>query len=130
AGKGTHNVVYVATMNNSVYGFDADNNRASNGAPLWAVNFNNPDSGVIAVPSGDLQAGGNIRNPGVVGIMGTPVINQATSTMYLVVRTREPNFEYVQRLHALDIRTGAEKFGGPVEITANVPGNNTYDSVN
>src|SRR6476646_4767825 len=86
-GKGTHNVVYVATMNNSVYALDADDNKGNNGTPLWVVNFNNPASGVIPVPARDLEAGGNMRNPGPVGIMGTPVIEQFTSTMYFVVRT-------------------------------------------
>ena len=128
AGKGTHNVVYVVTMNNSVYALDADDNKGNNGAPLWSVNLNNPANGVIPVPAGDLEAGGNIRNPGPVGAMGTPVIDQATSTMYFVARTRESNV-YVQKLHALDIRSGAEKFGGPVTIQASVPGTNTYDSV-
>src|SRR4026208_1111384 len=80
-GQGTHNVVYVATMNNSVYDFDADSNR-SNTQPLWRVNCNNAAPGITPVPTSDAQiVWSNIRVPGVVGIMGTPVIDRARATM-------------------------------------------------
>src|SRR6185295_6549775 len=104
--------------------FDADDNSGNNATPLWQVNFNNPAAGVTPVPAGDVAGGTNIRNPGPVGIMGTPVIDQTTSTIYLVARTKETSggTHYVQRIHALDIRNGAEKFGGPVAIQASVPG--------
>src|SRR5262249_10665916 len=128
-GKGTHNVVYVATNNNSVYAFDADDNLGPNGQPLWHVNFNAP--GVTPVPAVDVGTLNSIRTPGPIGIMGTPVIDQATKTMYLVARTKETaggSAVYKQRLHALDIATGAEQFGGPVEIRASVPGIG-YDNV-
>ena len=128
-GKGTHNVVYVATNNNSVYAFDADNNQGPNDVPLWQVNFNGP--GVTPVPASDVNTLNSIRTPGPIGIMGTPVINQATGTMYLVARTKETTGStpsYVQRLHALDLTSGAEKFGGPVIINAAVPGSG-YDNV-
>ena len=119
--KGTRNVVYVATMNNSVYAFDADDNVATGGQPLWTVNFNNPAAGVTPVPVDDVATTGNIRPGGVIGITGTPVIDRATLTMYFVVRTKE-NGSYVQRLHALDVRSGAPKAGSPVLIQASVPG--------
>src|SRR6266508_3971238 len=123
-GKGTHNVVYVVTNNNSVYAFDADNNQGANSQPLWHVNFN--AAGVTPVPVEDIVTGNNsVRNPGPVGIMGTPVIDQSTGTMYLVARTKEATggtFAYRQRLHALDIASGAEKFSGPVLIQASVAG--------
>ena len=128
-GKGTHNVVYVATNNNSVYAFDADNNQGPNDVPLWQVSFNGP--GVTPVPASDVNTLNSIRTPGPIGIMGTPVINQATGTMYLVARTKETTGStpsYVQRLHALDLTSGAEKFGGPVIINAAVPGTG-YDNV-
>ncbi len=128
-GKGIHNVVYVATNNNSVYAFDADNNQGTNAEPLWQVNFNGP--GVTPIPASDVLLNDSIRRPGPIGIMGTPVIDQSTGTMYLVARTKETsgnNATYKQRLHALDISTGAEKFGGPVEIQASVPGSG-YDNV-
>src|SRR5439155_6464635 len=63
-----------------------------------------------------------------IGITGTPVINPATSTLYVVAFTKE-NGAYFQRLHALDILTGQEKFGGPVVISGSVTGSG-YDSVN
>ena len=127
--KGTHNVVFVATNNNSVYAFDADNNQGANAQPLWQVSFNGP--GVTPLWASDVGSLNSIRTPGPIGIMGTPVIDQATGTMYLVARTKETaggNTFYIQRLHALAITTGAEKFGGPVIIQASVPGSG-YDSV-
>ena len=57
----------------------------------------------------------------VAGITGTPVIGSASKTLYVVAFTKE-NGSYFQRLHALDITTGAEKFGGPVVIQASVQG--------
>ena len=134
AGKGTHNVVYVATMNDSVYAFDADSNSGANADPLWHVNFTNPAAGITTVPAVDVgrPTSGNIRKPGPVGIMGTPVIDMTTGTMYLVARTREtgggcggpPESQtFCQRLHALDITTLQERPGSPVLLGGSVPGN-------
>jgi len=122
-GKGTHNVVYAATQNDTVYALDADSSAGANAQPLWQVNFTNPAAGITPVPVADVgdPSSGNIRRPGPIGIMGTPVIDVATGTMYLVARTKE-NGSYFQRLHALDISTGAEKFGGPVTIQATISG--------
>jgi len=115
-GQGVHNVVYVATENDNVYAFDADGLSAT---PLWQDSFINPDNGITAVPCGATGACTAIAP--VFGITGTPVIDGLSGTLYLVAFTAE-NGTYVQRLHALDITTGAEKFGGPVEIEASVPG--------
>ncbi|HEY2012148.1 MAG TPA: hypothetical protein VGH38_01550, partial [Bryobacteraceae bacterium] len=118
--SGTHNVLYVATMNDSVYAFDADSNAGSNAAPLWFVNFTNPAAGITTVPSGDVQpTDPNISGP--VGILSTPVIDQSTGTIFVLARTKE-NGAYVQRLHALSVATGLEKFGGPALIRGSVPG--------
>ncbi len=121
-GKGTHNVVYVATVNNSVYAFDADD---ATQAALWQVNFNDLANNIRPVFHTEVgQACGNyVDFSGNIGIVGTPVIDKSTNTMYLVARTVEGvSKTFVQKLHALDITTGAEKFGGPVTITASVPG--------
>jgi VCBS repeat protein len=126
-GKGAHNTVFVATMNDSVYAFDADSGTGGNAAPLWKVNFTNPAAGVTAVPAEDVQPARHLNIHGTVGILGTPVIDQSSATMYLVARTKE-NGQYAQRLHALDITSGDERPNSPVTITASVPGTG-YDSV-
>jgi uncharacterized protein (TIGR03437 family) len=112
---GTHNVVYVGTHSNDVYAFDAD----TQGNPLWQVNLGTP------VPGTDF----NVADLTQIGILGTPVIDITTNTLYVVAFTKE-NGNHVYRLHALDITTGAEKFGGPTLISATVPGNYNLDSVN
>lgn len=110
-----HNVVYVATMNDVVYAFDADSNAGTNAYPLWKVDFRNPAAGV-----GPVLSPGNIIADNI-GIESTPVIDLATNTIYLVSYATESG-QYVYRLHAMDITSGAEKFGGPVVLSASVPG--------
>jgi Bacterial Ig-like domain (group 1) len=110
---GMVNVVYVATMNDSVYAFNADT--PGTGAPLWQVslldgNVIEPVS-LLGCPSGNGYT--------EVGIVGTPVIDLTTNTMYVVAKSMASGGSaYYFYLHALDITTGAEKFGGPQEITA------------
>ena len=112
-----HNVVYVATQNDSAYAFDADNAEA-NPNPLWHVNFTNPPN-VVPVPA-DCNTSSCTIQP-VQGITGTPVISTAAQTIYLVARTQETTatpgkLSYYYRLHALNILTGAERPGSPVVI--------------
>jgi hypothetical protein len=113
-GKGVHNVLHIATEHDSVYAWDADGLSAT---PLWQVSF--LKSGVTSVPCANTGECGDI--PTEIGITGTLVIDPASGTLYVVAKTKEGS-NYVQRLHALDIKSGAEKFGGPVAIQASVPG--------
>jgi hypothetical protein len=123
-GQGFHNVVYVETEHDSVYAFDADG-LSSN--PLWKVSFLNstPSTTVTPITPSDTGDCCPPNMPIESGITGTPVIDPATGTLYAVAVTKEVSStvtNFVQRLHALDITTGAEKFGGPVVIQASVPG--------
>ncbi|HTC94519.1 MAG TPA: Ig-like domain-containing protein [Terriglobales bacterium] len=99
----THNVVFAATEHNTVYAFDAD---GLSTMPLWQKNLG------PAAPSRDVEG----ISP-ELGITGTPVIDPNTSTLY-VVSDNNRSF----KLHALDLHDGSEKFGGPVTVTATVPG--------
>ena len=107
---GVRNVVYVATSHNTVYAFDADSATAT--SPLWTVNLGTPALWSVLM---------NSDVPGEVGIVGTPVIDASTNTLYAVAETWEAG-DAAFRLHALDIRTGAEKFGGPRIIQGSVAG--------
>jgi hypothetical protein len=120
----TRNVVYVATEHNSVYAFDADN--ASQVAPLWQVNLG------TSVPSQDICTVTGDTDPDdcpyedltpEIGITSTPVIDPNTAIMYVVAKTKNNNdSSYHFFLHALDVRSGAEQLGGPIEIIGQVNG--------
>jgi hypothetical protein len=113
-GAGVHNVVYVATMNDSVYAFDADSATGSNANPLWHTSF--LGRGVTPVPI-KLQRCGGTTLWTQVGIVSTPVIDATSGTIYVVAKTYEHS-KFVHRLHALDVTTGLEQTGSPVVITA------------
>ena len=110
---GKHNVLYIATEHDSLYAIDADS-----GAILWQKVFINPGVGVTTVSNSDVACRDLVPE---IGITSTPVIDPTTNTLYLVAKTKE-NGVYVQRLHAIDTVTNAEKFGGPVVIAATVNG--------
>jgi hypothetical protein len=127
-----HNVVFVATQNDSLYAFDADNN-ITPCTPLWQVNLldskHGGNSGEASVPSSGTGAlvgsgdptGGDIQPE--VGVTGTPVIDPATNTLYVVSKSVIGTGPFYQRLHAIDLATGNEKFSGPANIAATFPGN-------
>jgi hypothetical protein len=114
-GKGKHNVVFVATENDSVYAFDADGTSLD---PLWHATLADSKSGAAPLSDRDTRCFFIVPQ---VGITSTPVIDLKTGTLYVLARTKEGK-GFKQRLHALAVTTGAEKMGGPVEITASVQG--------
>jgi len=120
----THNVAFVVTEHDTVYAFDADSNvGAANSSPLWSVSL--IGAGEKTVPNGDLSCGDTVPE---VGITSTPVIDITTNTIYVVAKTTLNDTTFIQRLHALDITTGHEKFGGAVTLSASVSGNGSGSS--
>ena len=119
--QGVHNVVYVATENDTMFAFDADNIVSQ---PLWQTSFIDPSNGVTTVPAQDVQI--NYYDiPTQIGITATPVIDPSINTIFVLARTKEVTngvTTYVQRLHALNIATGTEQAKSPVVVQATVSG--------
>ncbi len=127
-GKGKHDVVFVATEHDSVYAFDAQGEPRT---PLWHVNFTNTEQGITTVDGRDVQC--PFINP-EVGITSTPVIDPGTGTLYVLARTKSGNkasgFHYIQRLHAIDVTSGAERAGSPVDVHASIKGSGSAGDIN
>jgi hypothetical protein len=124
------NVVFVTTVSNGVYAFDADDPNAN--AYLWKMNITK--TGYRPVSKYDMpEACGGIYTDfsNNMGIVGTPVIDTSTNTLYVVARsvTKTTPLNFVQYLLAIDIKTGTYKPNGWVQITATVNGNG-WGSVN
>ncbi len=122
-GGAVHNVVLVATMHNSVYAFDAD----APGLPLWTVNLG------PSIPTGNFVKTDGTPYTDIqpeIGILGTPAIDPATATIYMVAGSFE-NGAAIYRLHALDVTSGAERFNGPSVIAGSVTGigDNSINSI-
>jgi len=109
------NVLYVATEHGSVYAFDADSIGGTSTTFLWKT---------TTLGSGETTS--DSRGCGQVspeiGITATPVIDRARNAIYVVAMSKNANGSYFQRLHALNLSTGTELFGGPETITATYPG--------
>ena len=119
-GAGTHNVVFIATVNNTVYAYDAD----KYAKPLWQINYT--EKGMAPPNTGQLQSIVWWCNPYTdfrynIGIVGTPVIDSVAQTMYFVARSTSGG-NFYQYLHAVSILDGSERPGSPVQIQASVPG--------
>jgi hypothetical protein len=100
--KGLHNVVYVATMNDTVYAFDANSGTTS---ALWMKSL--LPSGATAVPVSVQGCSGTTAFT-QIGIVSTPVIDPSSNTIYVVTSTYE-SLKVVHRLHALDVTTGVQR---------------------
>jgi hypothetical protein len=120
-----HNLVFVGTEHDTAYAFDADHIPC---LKIWHVNLLDNAHGGTAetpVPAPDVEPYLVIQPE--IGITGTPVIDPASKTLYIVSTSEGPTGSFHQRLHALDVTTGAEKFGGPITVSASLPGTG-YDS--
>ena len=109
AGHGFHNILLAATSHDSLYAFDADDPASE---PLWQISFLDAANGVTTVSQEDV----NCSVIPELGISGTPVIDPDSGTIYLIAFTKEAGTQYVYRLHAIDVTSGAERPGSPVEI--------------
>ncbi len=112
-GNGTHNVLYVVSEHDSVYAFDADT-----GTTLWQVS-------VLGAGETTSDPRGCAQIMPEIGITSTPVIDTSVGphgAIYTVAMSKDSSKNYYQRVHALDLVTGAELFGGPVVVQATFPG--------
>lgn len=119
ADRKVHNVVIVTTVSNTVYAWDADSNLINDGQPLWRANLTPTGATVPSAQYYSQQGacGYNYHDfAGNVGMVGTPVIDTATLTLYVVAHTIE-NGNHVQRLHALDITSGVDKLSTIIQAT-------------
>lgn len=115
--KSLHNVVYIATVNNSVYAYDGDS-----GTLYWQKNFT--VAGQRPPKNTDMTGAcnGSYHDfTGNIGIVGTPVIDSVSQTLYFVARSTTGTV-YVQQLHAVSLVDGSERANSPVTITASGPG--------
>jgi hypothetical protein len=109
------NVLYVATEHGSVYAFDADSINGTTSTFLWKTS---------TLGSGETTSDnrGCSQVTPEIGITSTPVIDRSRNAIYVVAMSKNSNGTYFQRIHALDLTTGQELFGGPKNITATYPG--------
>ena len=121
-GKGLHDLVFVATAHDSVYAFDADSAEGADAGPLWQVSFLSSSANVIPVPASDVSC------PVIVpelGVVGTPVIDPSSGTLYVVAETKEQVGGYhliecrdLDEAIAIAKRIPTLPYGGAVEVRA------------
>ena len=114
-GVGTKNVLYVATEHGCVYAFDADSVGSSASKPIWVASTELPGE----VPSDDRNCS---QVTPEIGVTSTPVIDRKRRAIYVVAVSKNASGTYIHRIHALDLTSGAELFGGPTVVTASYPG--------
>jgi Immunoglobulin domain len=119
--KGTKNVLYVVTEHDSVYAFDADSVNGSSSTVLWQSSMLAPGE-----TSSDDRGCGQVTPE--IGITSTPVIDRTRNAIYLIAVSKTSGGNYIHRIHALNLTTGAELFGGPTTITATYPGTGANSS--
>ena len=125
-GKGVRNVLFVATMHDSVYAFDADSNGDANGGLLWQTNVGVSSPSPITEYGRRYHSVGNLDVVPEEGMTGTPVIDPTTGTLYVDAFTREVvpgvSTNYFHRIHALNVLDGTERSYSPVVVAGSVPG--------
>ena len=114
-GKGNKNVLYAVTEHDSIYAFDADSISPTGGTILWQT------TALLSAETTSDDRGCAQVTP-EIGITSTPVIDRSRNAIYLIAMSKDGNGNYYQRLHALDLTTGKERFGGPATIQATYPG--------
>lgn len=114
-GKGNKNVLYAVTEHDSIYAFDADSISSTGGTILWQT------TALLSAETTSDDRGCAQVTP-EIGITSTPVIDRSRNAIYLIAMSKDGNGNYYQRLHALDLTTGKERFGGPATIQATYPG--------
>src|ERR1700722_12007959 len=119
--NGTKNVLYVVTEHDSVYAFDADSVNGNTSTILW-------QKSVLAAgeTSSDDRGCGQVTPE--IGITSTPVIDRTRNAIYLIAVSKTSGGNYIHRIHALNLTTGIELFGGPTTITATYPGTGANSS--
>lgn len=126
-GKGVRNVVFVATMHDSVYAFDADSNGDADGGLIWKTNVGVSSPSPIPEYGARYHPGvGNLDVVPEEGMTGTPVVDPVSGTIYVDAFTREVvagvSTNYFHRIHALNVIDGSERPYSPVVVAASVPG--------